>query len=209
MAERRGLDGLDDTLVRRRREDDASLRALADVVNRRVLSAAMAAADLDDADDLFGAVSGERAVETLYDALAGADAEPERTARVRTRLVQRGVDVAAVEDDWVTHPTVGRHLRECLDIDTSRESAITAADAVDTVEWARARAAGVVARTFERLERATVVRVGDLDVSVTVQLTCSTCGNTYRPRELLEGGGCACADAGPDDGATETTDRER
>lgn len=192
VADRWALDDLDEELVRRRRESDASLRDLADVVNRRVLAAALEAAGVDDtADEVFGAVAGDRAVEAVYDALAVGD-DPARTARVSTRLDQRGVDVAAVEADWVTHPTVRRHLAECLDVDTSRAAGITTDDAVDTTEWARARAEGVVARTFERLERADLVRTDDLDVSVTLQLTCATCGHTYRPRELLDRGGCAC-----------------
>lgn len=195
VADRRGLDGLDDELVRRR-EAGESLRALADAVNRRVLAGALEAAGVDDrGDELFGALAGERAVEAVYDALAG-EAEPARTARVRTRLEQHGVDVDALEDDWVTHPTVRRHLRECLGVDTAREPTITAEDAVDTVEWARARAAGVVERTFERLHAADLVRTSDLDVTVTLQLTCAACGNTYRPRELLDRGGCACEDDG-------------
>lgn len=191
VADGRGLDGLDDELVRRR-EDGASLRDLADAVNRRVLEAALEAAGVDDrGDELFGAVEGERAVEAVYEALAGGT-EPARAARVRTRLEQHGVDVDALEDDWVTHPTVRRHLRECLGVDTAREPTITVEDAVDTVEWARARAAGVVERTFERLGATDLVRTGDLDVTVALQLTCEDCGNTYRPRELLDRGGCAC-----------------
>lgn len=201
VAERHGLDTLDEELVRRRREEDASLRALADVVNRRVLSAVLAAHGVDGGtNDVFGAISGERAVEALYEALAGDDARPERRARVRTRLEQHGIDVTSVTADWVTHPTVRNHLRDCLGIDTGRGGGITVEDAVDTTEWARARCTGVVARTFERLADADLVRTGELDVSVTIRLTCETCGNTYRPNRLIEAGGCACG-AGRDGSA--------
>lgn len=198
VADRHGVSGLDDEL-RRRREDGASLRALADHVNRRVL-----AASLDDETDglvdaVYGAVSGEEAVALVYDALAGDDVAPERTARVRTRLEQRGVDVDAVMDDWVTHPTVRGHLRECLGLDTSRGGTVSHDDAVDTVEWARARSERVVGRTFERLDDAGLVTTGDLDVAATFRLTCADCGETYRPSRLLDRGGCACD---RDDGAT-------
>lgn len=208
VATRRGLAGLDEALVRHRRAESASLRELANLVNRRVLSAALTMADIDNLDDLFGAISGDQAVEAVYDALT-ADTEPERTARVRTRLEQRGVDVGAVEDDWVSHPTVGRHLRDCLDVDTARSATITLDDAVDTIEWARTRAAGVIARTFQRLATAGLVRTGELDAAVTVQLTCSTCGHTYRPRELLERGGCACQPPGDGPDASPNTSRDR
>jgi len=202
-AGRYGLDRLDDDLLHRRREDDASLRALADYVNRRILGAALDAADLDDGTaGVYGAVTDEEAVSAVYRALAGDDAEPERTARVRTRLEQAGVDLDAVTDDWVTHPTVRHHLRECLEVDTSRDSTITPDDAVDTTEWARARCARVVARTFERLDDAGLVTTESRDVSVTIQVTCTACGNSYRPTSLVERGGCACdADVAAPDGS--------
>lgn len=190
-AEEYGLEALDAELERRR-ANGASLRTLATAVNQRVLAAAIEAETADrPIDEVFGAVAGERAIEAVYEALTDEDA-PERRARVETRLKQHGIDVAAVRSDWVTHPTVRTHLSDCLGIDTSREPTITAADAIDTVEWARARAAGVVGRTFERLGNAGLVSTGELDVSVTLQLTCEECGRTYRPRRLLEAGSCAC-----------------
>lgn len=205
VVERRGLAGLDDEL-RRRRADGASLRALTEVVNRRVLAAALdRVADGAQMDDLFGAVSDDRAVRLVYEALAGDDAGAERRARVRTRLSQRGVDVDAVTDDWVTHPTVRRHLRECLGVDTGRNGSVTPDDAMDTIEWSRSRSEGVLGRTFERLDDAGLVRTGDLEVSATFQLTCAGCGHTYRPRQLLEEGGCACH--GPDGGADPSSTR--
>lgn len=203
VAGRYGLDRLDDDLLHRRREGDASLRALADYVNRRILAAALDDADLDDGTaGVYGAVSDEEAVSAVYRALA-ADAEPERTARVRTRLEQAGVDVDAVTDHWVTHPTVRHHLRECLGIDTGRDSTITLDDAVDTTEWARARCARVVARTFERLDDAGLVTTESRDVSVTIQVTCTACGNSYRPTNLVERGGCACDDDVAADGESD------
>lgn len=191
-AGRYGLDRLDDDLLQRRREGDESLRALADHVNRRILAAALDDTDLDGTAGVYGAVTDEEAVSAVYRALAGDDAEPERTARVRTRLEQAGVDVDAVTDDWVTHPTVRHHLRECLEVDTARDGTITLDDAVDTTEWARARCARVVARTFERLDDAGLVTTESRDVSVTIQVTCTACGNSYRPTSLVERGGCAC-----------------
>lgn len=192
VADRHGLDELDAELLHRRRHDDASLRELADDVNRAVLSAALDGLPAAWPDDeLFGAVTGERAVAAVYDALVD-EAEPERRARVETRLEQHGVDVTGLRDDWVTHPTVRHHLRECLGVETGREGTIAPNDAVDTVEWARARAVGVVDRTIERLDHAGLVRTGDIDVSITIQLSCADCGNAYRPRQLIEAGGCAC-----------------
>lgn len=188
------LADLDEDLVEQRQRAEASLRDLADCVNRRILAAALQAADADVTDDLYGAVSDDDALGALYEALASDDTPTERTARVRTKLAQQGVDVDAVEADWVTHPTVRTHLRECLNVETGRTASITPEDARNTNEWARTRCENVVDQTFTRLRNADVLDTGDLDVTVTVQVTCSECGATYRPGELLDRRECGCPD---------------
>jgi hypothetical protein len=197
------LDNLNTELRDRRLEERTSLRDLADYVNQRVLAAALTAADVDVTDALYGAVSDEDALTTLYEALASDDTPPERTARVRTRLAQRGVDIEAVEADWVTHPTVRTHLRECLDIETQRTATITADEARDTIEWARTQCANIVDQTFTRLRNANVLETGPLDVTVTIQVTCTDCGTTYRPHQLLSRRTCACTAADQSDGPTD------
>jgi hypothetical protein len=102
------------------------------------------------------------------------------------------VNVEAVEADWVTHPTVRKHLRECLDIDTQRTVTITPDDARNTIEWARARCTNVVAQTCARLRNANLISTGPLDATVTIQITCTTCGETYRLSQLLTHRECAC-----------------
>lgn len=191
------LSDLDLELTHRYREIGASLRDLADYVNQRVLAAALTAADVDVTDALYGAVSDEDALTALYEALDSDDTPAERTARVRTRLTQLGVDVEAVEADWVTHPTVRTHLRECLEIETKRTATITPDEARDTIEWARTQCANIVDQTFTRLQHADMLSTGPLDATVTIQITCTRCGTTYRPSQLLTHRTCDCTS--PDD----------
>lgn len=190
-AETYGLEDLDSRLVARRRDGD-SLRALAAYVNRRVLAAALREAS-DGEWELLGAIDEDDVIEAAYAALADDETPRERTARVRTRLEQAGVDVDSVTDDWVTHPTVRQHLRNCLDVDTSRDATIGHEDAVDTVEWARTRCNRIVARTVTRATNAGLVDVGDPAVSVSVTVNCRECGQSYRPARLLDRGSCECA----------------
>lgn len=190
--ERYGLGALDTELVRRRREEDASLRDLADYTNRRILAAALEASAVDLQDTLYGAVDDDDAIDVLYDVLADDETPTERVARVRTRLVQQGVDVEAIQSDWVTHTTVRSHLRECLEVDTSREASITVDDGRDTIEWARNRCANIVAQTLTRLRNADLLATGPLETSVTIQVTCTECGSTYRPDQLLSARECDC-----------------
>lgn len=187
-----GLGELDAELVRRRRESDASLRDLADYTNRRILEAALDAAAVDLSDALYGAVDDDGAVGVLYDVLAADDTPTERVARVRTRLTQQGVDVDRVQSDWVTHTTMRTHLNECLEVDTSREAAITVEDGRDTIEWARNRCANVIEGTLERLRNAGLLTTGPLELSVTIQVTCTDCGSSFRPDQLLAECACDC-----------------
>jgi len=186
------LKDIDSELIDQRQKADASLRELAAYVNQRILAAALTAADVDVTNALYGAVSDEDALTTLYETLASDDTPSERAARVRTRLTQLGADIETVEADWVTHPTVRTHLRDCLDIDTGRTATLTSDDARDTIEWARTRCVNVVAQTFTRLRNADVLSTGPLDITVTVQVTCTACGETYRPSQLLTHSECAC-----------------
>lgn len=190
--ERYDLGELNAEIVSRRREDDASLRELATHVNCRVLDAALREADADSSDSAYGAISDGDAVAAMYEALDGDEAEAERTARVRTRLEQAGVDIAGVRSDWVTHPTVRSHLRNCLNVDTSRSSTIDRGDARNTIEWARTRCASVVERTVERLVAADLLSLGSVDVTVTIQVTCTECGDAFRSAQLLDSPECSC-----------------
>lgn len=187
-----GLNDLDTELIRRRQDVDASLRELAAYINQRILAAALSEIDAEITAAVYGAVSDDDALTVLYETLADDDVPADREARVRTRLTQLGVDVEAVEADWVTHPTVRKHLRQCCNVETSRNASITLDDARDTIEWARTRCARVVNRTFERLQDANLVRTGNREVTVIIQITCTACRNTYRPTQLLDKSACAC-----------------
>ncbi|MFQ3320494.1 MAG: hypothetical protein ACI80F_002577 [Natronomonas sp.] len=193
--ERYELENLNSELLHRRQDDGMSLRDLADYVNQRILAAALTAAGVDVTTTLYGAVSSDDALTALYETLANDDTPAEREARVRTRLTQRGIDVEAVEADWVTHTTVRTHLRKCLGTTTRRATTITPDDARDTIEWSRTRCANVAGQTFERLRNADIVSTGSLDITVTIQITCTSCGETYRPNQLLTSRECACTRA--------------
>lgn len=193
--ERYRLGELDETVVRYRQEHETSLRDLADYVNHRILEAAITdTADdvLDGKSGLFGALEREDAVAAIYGALYDDDVAPDRRARVRTRLEQAGVDLDSVENDFVTHTTVRRHLNECLGIDTSSEQTIDSENAKDTIEWIRTRCTAIVARTFERLQSAGQLEVRDLEVSVSIRATCTECGATFTPTEFISRGHCDC-----------------
>lgn len=186
-ARKHGLDDLDADLERRYVGGEASLRDLADLVNARIVAAAVEATDADVVGD----------PSSIYAAIQGDEVSAERRADVRDQLTYAGVDLGALTEDFVSHQTVRDHLRSCLDVDTSRTGVESLEEARDVVEWARARDEQIVDRTVERVRRLGLLRTGPLEVSHTVRVTCVDCGATYRPSELLERGACECPD-GPD-----------
>lgn len=180
-----GLPRLQDDIVRRREEEDASLRDLAGFVNERILERALADAGTDVAGD----------PQSVYEALAGDDAGPGRRTEVRRQLRRAGVPVETVESDFVSHQTVRDHLRDCLGMDTGRRATTDLDDAADLVGWARDRNEGIIDDTLARLRSAGTLETGRLDVTHSVRVTCEDCGATYRVTDLLERGACDCADA--------------
>lgn len=190
VSEQYGLADLDAELRRRRREDDESLRDLASYVNRRVVAAELDDVDAIGEDEAFGALDREGIAEAVYGALDGDD--PQRRARVRARLEQAGLDVEAIQARWVSHPTVGSHLRDCLVVETSRSTGIDRDGAIDTIEWAKARCVGVIERTFDRLSDAGLVDVADREVTVSIRVTCGDCGHSFSARELVADGTHDC-----------------
>lgn len=190
--DRYGLEGLNEQLLERRSEEGRSLRDLADDVNRAVLSAAVGGSETTGRSIVYEAVSEADAIDRLYAALQD-DASASQRARIGTRLGQAGIDVDALTDRWVTHTTVRRHLNECLDVDTSRESSITVADGVNTVEWTRRRSQRIAEDTLGRLRNADLVAYDEPpEVRVAIRVTCRSCGATHALSDFVQSGGCSC-----------------
>ena len=176
-----GLDDLHETIRRRRRDGD-SLRDLERFVNRSLLDAALRRAGADVIGDVDG----------IYDALTGDDVSAGERTEVRERLNHAGVDVAGVESAFVSYQTVRSHLRECLDVETARESRISVDDARGTIEWARSRSEGIVERTLQRLDAGDEIEAGDVDVSHVIRIDCPDCGASHPIDQFVDRGGCDC-----------------
>jgi Flp pilus assembly secretin CpaC len=186
VCERRGLPTLTERLVERRTETDASLRDLERFFNREVLAAAMRAAGME-------LLEGEAA--NVYRLLTDDEVSHAARTEARDRLTRAGVDVEAVERDFVTYGTVRTHLRECAGVETGRESTADAASVRDTVFELFGRTEAVTERELSRLADRESFDAGDLTVSLTARVACSACGEEYGLRRLLERGGCGCGES--------------
>jgi hypothetical protein len=193
--EKYSLEDLNSEIIDYRSTEDASLREVAAYINKSLLEQAVAETDdveLDTNTELFGAISKDEALDTIYTALHSDEVPPDQRARVRKQLEQAGIDVDDVTSDWVSHTTVSAHLNSCLDINTSQSEAVTAESAEKTIEWAKTKCKNIISRTVQRLQSADIVTICSPDISLSVHVTCTDCNTTFTPSELLSRGECNC-----------------
>ncbi|WP_247730593.1 rod-determining factor RdfA [Halovivax limisalsi] len=191
LIERYDLAGLGDELVERwtaPAEERDSLRELADVFNRRLLAAALAEAEVET-------LEGD--VENMYRLLTDDVSSGVRT-EARNRLERQGVDVEALEREFVSHQAVHTYLRTYRD--AAFEPAERGPDERRDVERERisrlqSRTEAVTEDAVERLAEADALSISRPSVLVDVRVFCDDCGGDYTVDELLSRGGCLCDEA--------------
>lgn len=181
-AEEYGLTELNEELFIRHQEKGASLRDLEAYVNKRMLDCALEETEIVLLDG----------VESVYDVLTGDDVSEGKRAEIRSRLEQAGIDVDKLENDFVTYQTVRKHLQGALDIDTGARKTLDTTDADTRIRRLQSRSEAVIAETLEQLRRGEKLETGNLDLVMSVRVTCENCGDSYRLRELLDSGRCRC-----------------
>lgn len=167
-------------------EPDASVRDLADQFNRRILRAALVDAGRTP-------IRGE--VENIYGILQGEDTDAASRTETRERLRREGLPLDDLEDGFVSHQTMYRHLTDCLDLE--KDPPIE--DEEDLVETWRdrllaleARTARVTERGIEQLQAGGALDVGSAEVLVDVNVICNDCGAFYTVEQLLDRRTCEC-----------------
>ncbi len=161
-----------------------SVRELTERFNRAVLRSAM-----EDAG--MSVLEGE--VSNLYRLLTDEDTSEDTRTRARRRLEREGVDVAGALDAAVSHQTMYRHLRSCLDAEAS--DGATEGSRERTQGHLRSLQQRVVAVTesaLSALRSKGELALADFDVLVDVSIICGECGRDYEVGTLLSRGGCEC-----------------
>ena len=169
-----------------REEERYSLRGLADYANQAVLRTAMDREGLNPLD-------GE--VENTYRLLTDDDVSQGVKTQAHSRLDRRGVDVDAVESDFVSYQTVNRHLKECLGVErdsTEQTTSDRVEGGAQRIAALRNRTVAVTENTLEQLRSSGALALGDSDVYVDVTVTCTDCGTHATVQELIDDGGCEC-----------------
>ncbi|MFB6108051.1 MAG: rod-determining factor RdfA [Haloplanus sp.] len=169
------------------RGERESLRDLMATFNERLLRAAMEDAGLSPLDS---------EVASKYEALTDDDVSSGVRTETTRDLERNGVDVDALETDFVTHQAIHTYLTKYRDAELERpDDAERVSKALETVQRLRSRLLAVTENVLSRLRNAGVLSTGDLEVLVDVRVTCTDCGERYDVATLLSEGGCACSDA--------------
>lgn len=187
VVERYDLQTMDERLTARwlgRDGERLGLRALASFLNRAVLRAAMQESGLDPLD-------GE--VDDIYARLEDEGPTDRMRFRARSRLSRADIDVEALRRDFVSHPTVGSHLKTCLSVDPpAPDDGDKLKKAEERVFKLQSRTESVVRSSIEHLRDTGRLSAGEFDVLVATRVTCERCGDQYDVRDFLRHEGCDC-----------------
>lgn len=166
----------DERLRYRHQKNKDSLRDLEAFLNTRILRQAMEEAGMSVLD-------GE--ADQYYHALvAGEDGESVYArSQVETILRDAGVDVAQVQQDFVSYRTVKTHLNDCLGLSTSRLSQPDPGNDRDTIAKLSNRIKQVADKALTRLRSHGIVQITEPRVTVDVTVRCGGCG---RRHDLLQ-----------------------
>ncbi|WP_251328513.1 rod-determining factor RdfA [Haloplanus pelagicus] len=163
-------------------DERLSLRDLADLLNRRVLQAALVAA---------GRTSTDRDVAHLYETLQGDVSAGERIRKER-ELERDGVDVEALTSDFVTHQAVHTYLKKYRNAEYDREPQDPTKRSVETLQRLRSRTTAVTDRTVAQLAKKDEITAQEYETFVEMRIRCAECGSEYDAVAFIERGGCDC-----------------
>ncbi len=184
VAAKYGLDDLDSELLDAREGGD-SLRELETRANRAVLRRALRDAG---ADPLPGEVAN------IHRLLTDEDVSEGTALRLREKLDRLDIDHAELAEDFVSYQTVRTHLRDCLNVDTSRQQSVSLEDERETLFGLLGRTERVVEGSLSRLRAAGLLELGGIEVTATVRVVCPECNRSYTLSTLFAERGCACTD---------------
>lgn len=186
LIEEYDLDSMGDELERlwTAEEDRQSLRQLATYFNQRLLKCALKQADVRPLD-------GE--VENTYRLLTD-DAENTDRTRIRRRLERDGLDVKALETDFVTYQAIRTYLQKHRGAEYTPDETDPIEREIANVERLRGRVDSVTGGKLEQLRSGGHLDIGPFRTLVDVRVVCEECNTQFDVVDLLERGHCECSE---------------
>jgi hypothetical protein len=188
LLEEYDLEGLGAELERlwTTEEGRRSLRDLADYFNRQLLQQTLEAETVQPLD-------GE--VENIYRLLTDDEVSSADRTRIRRRLEREGVDVEALQDDFVTYQAIRTYLREYRDAEYTPAETVPLERQATNVQQLRGRMVAVTEGHLEQLRDSGELTLGEFRTLADIQVICEDCNTQFDVLELLERGGCDCPES--------------
>lgn len=188
LIDRYDLDGIGDELESLWTAEDSSerrsLRALAEYFNQEVLREVLADASTNQ-------IAG--GVESTYELLVSDGSTADRT-RLERQLERDGVDVEALQSEFVTYQSMRTYLRSHRGAEYSADSGDQTEQVRESIQRLRGRTATVTESKLTQLGRTGALSLGtDVRATVDVRVICEDCGSQFGVQEVLDEGGCNCS----------------
>ena len=187
LIEEYDLDGLGADLEARWTSDGIdrmSLRDLAEFFNKRLLEQALLGA---------GMSTLESDLDATYEHLTGDDVSTGVRTEARSRLKRNGIDVDALESDFVTYQAIRSYLKEWRGAEYEQVSdAEKLKKDLETIQRLLTRTHSVAEHRIELLRDTDRLALERFEVLLDAQVLCQECGTQYPLAELFDQGGCDC-----------------
>lgn len=164
-------------------EDRHSLRDLATYFNQRLLERAFEESNIRPLD-------GE--VENIYRLLTD-DGTADGT-RIRRRLERDGLDVDALERDFVTYQAIRTYLKKHRGAEYTPAETDPIEREINNIQQLRGRIDSVTDGKIEQLRNTDQLDIGTFRTLIDIRIVCEDCNTQFDIIELLERGHCNCSE---------------
>ena len=166
-------------------EDRKSLRELARDFNWQLLEQALEEANVQYLD-------GE--IENTYRLLTDDEVSSAESTRVKRRLERDGVDIDALENDFVTYQAIRSYLKNHRGAEYTPDETDPLEREATNVQKLCGRMATVTGGKLEQLRASDELTLGEFRTLADIRVVCEDCNTQFNVLNLLNRGGCNCTD---------------
>jgi hypothetical protein len=111
----------------------------------------------------------------------------------RSRLERNGIDVDALQSDFVTYQAIRSYLKEWRGAAYEGPSDDEKIQKdLESIQRLMTRTMSVTEERIEKLRNSDRFELGDFEVFLDAQVLCQECGSQYSVSELFDQRGCEC-----------------
>lgn len=165
-------------------EDRRSLRELAKYFNKQLLEQELEKANVQTLD-------GE--VNTIYRLLTDEEVSSADRTRIQRRLKRDGVDVDALQDNFVTYQAIRTYLKDYRNAEYTPNETDPLEREATNAQRLRGRVISVTEGKLEQLRDTDQITLGEFRTLVDIQIVCEDCNAQFDMLDLLERGSCNCS----------------